>query len=454
MSRLSPVICLLAALLAGGADQARGLPVSQPGGAQPAGARVPTKPFLNMPERAAGHMPRLLSQTGAFANVRTFAVAPGLMPYDLVISFWSDGAEKSRFVAIPDGKVKFSPEGEWTFPRGTVFVKTFELPTDAARPQARRRLETRLLVLTGAGGVYGVTYKWRADLSDADLVGPQAVNEKIAIHDASGAHSQTWYYPSRDDCVTCHNDHTNGQLGPKTRQFNRDVSYPDGVTENQLRRWNRLGLFSPTLNDKDIASYVTLAQATDASRSLQDRARSWLDVNCAQCHRPGGTVANFDARYQTPLADQQLIDGPVLINQGIDRPRVVSPHDPWRSLIIRRIDTNDDTRMPPIARHTIDHKGVALIREWISSLPGKDVLAPPAILPAGGDFKKPVTVSLSSGAPGAEIRYTLDGSTPGPDDPIYSKPLRIDGPTVVRARTYKEGLTRSIVVQQTYLVGN
>ncbi len=221
-----------------------------------------------------------------------------------------------------------------------------------------------------------------------------------------------------------------------------------------MRRWNRLGLFSPTLNDKDIASYVTLAQATDASRSLQDRARSWLDVNCAQCHRPGGTVANFDARYQTPLADQQLIDGPVLINQGIDRPRVVSPHDPWRSLIIRRIDTNDDTRMPPIARHTIDHKGVALIREWISSLPGKDVLAPPAILPAGGDFKKPVTVSLSSGAPGAEIRYTLDGSTPGPDDPIYSKPLRIDGPTVVRARTYKEGLTRSIVVQQTYLVGN
>jgi hypothetical protein len=72
--------------------------------------------------------------------------------------------------------------------------------------------------------------------------------------------------------------------------------------------------------------------------------------------------------------------------------------------------------------------------------------------PAGGDFKAPVTVSLSSSEPGAEIRYTLDGSTPGPNDPVYEKPIRVDGPTVVRARVYKEGLTRSIVVQDAYLV--
>ncbi len=164
-------------------------------------------------------------------------------------------------------------------------------------------------------------------------------------------------------------------------------------------------------------------------------------------------MANFDARYQTPLAMQELIDGPVLISQGIDRPRVVSPHDPWRSLIIRRIDTNDDTRMPPIARHTIDEKGVALLKSWISSLPGRDVLAPPGMAPAGGDFKAPITVALSSSEPGAQIHYTTDGSAPGPDDPVYDKPIHIDGPTVVRARAYKDGMTRSIVVQQTYVVG-
>jgi uncharacterized repeat protein (TIGR03806 family) len=452
MSRFVASACLLAALLAGCADRTRDLAIAEQPTAAQVDGRVATKPFLNMPETAAGEMPRLLSQTGAFENVRTFTPTRGLLPYDLVLAFWSDGAEKSRFVAIPEGKVVFSPDGEWTFPRGTVFVKTFELATDTAHPEVKHRLETRLLVLDGAGGVYGVTYKWRADLSDAELVGPQGLNEDIVIHDPAGQRTQTWSYPSREDCVTCHNPHTPGQLGPKTRQMNRDLRYPDGATENQLRHWSRLGLFASAPDDKDIAAFVTLATADDASRSLEDRARSYLDANCAQCHRPGGTVANFDARYQTPLAAQNLIDGPVLISQGIDRPRVISPHDPWRSLMIRRTDTNDDTRMPPIARHTIDRKGVALLRQWILSLPGRDVLAPPAIQPAGGDFKTPVTVALSSSEPGAEIRYTLDGSAPGTDDPVYDKPIRIEGPTVVRARAYKEGLTRSIVVQQTYLV--
>ena len=452
MSRLAAVASLLAALLAGSADQTPGPAVSGPSGAAQSGARIATKPFLNMPETAAGEAPRLLSQTGAFADVRTLAPARGLLPYDLVVSFWSDGAAKSRFVAIPEGKVGFSPNGDWTFPRGTVFVKTFELPVDAGHPQEKRRLETRLLVLAKGGGVYGVTYKWRADLSDAELVGAKGLDETIRIRDASGSHDQTWSYPSRDDCVTCHNEHTPGQLGPKTRQLNHDLAYPDGVTENELHHWNKLGLFAPALNDKDIAGFVTLAKADDTSRSLEDRARSYLDANCAQCHRPGGTVANFDARYQTPLASQELIEGPVLINQGIDRPRVISPHDPWRSMIIRRTDTLDDTRMPPIARHTIDKGGVALLRQWILSLPGRDVLAPPAQSPDGGDFKAPITVALSASEPGAEIRYTLDGSTPGPDDLLYKGPIKVDGPTVVRARTYKDGLTRSVVVQQTYVV--
>jgi uncharacterized repeat protein (TIGR03806 family) len=452
MRRLVTSACLFAALLVGCAVSTPGPAVSQQSAIAQSQGRVATKPFLNMPQTANGEMPRLLSQTGAFANVRTLTPERGMLPYDLVVPFWSDGAEKSRLVAIPEGKVGFSANGEWAFPRGTVFVKTFDLPTDAARRAVKRRLETRLLVLDGAGGVYGVTYKWRADLSDADLLGPDGVNEAVAIHDAVGQHTQTWSYPSRKDCVTCHNASTAGQLGPKTRQLNHAFAYPDGVTENELVHWNRMGLFSPALNPLEVASYATLAKADDKTRSLEDRARSYLDANCAQCHRPGGTVANFDARYQTPLAAQNLIDGPVLIDQGIDRPRVVSPHDPWRSLLIRRTDTNDDTRMPPIARRTIDTRGVALLREWTLSLPGRGVLAPPTMQPAGGDFKGAVTVALASGEPGAQIYYTLDGSAPGPTDLVYEKPIRIEGPTTLRARAYKVGLTRSIVAQQTYLI--
>jgi uncharacterized repeat protein (TIGR03806 family) len=441
MRFLATVACLTAALLAACVGASPDLASSQ---APPAETRVPTRPYLNMPQTAAGEMPALLSQTGAFASVRPMTPASGLLPYELVMAFWSDGAEKQRLVAIPEGKIGFSPDGEWTFPRGTVFVKTFDL--------AGRRLETRLLVLDANGGVYGVTYKWRADLSDAELVGPAGLNEDIVTRTGGAQHSQVWSYPSRENCITCHNAKTAGQLGPKTRQLDSDLRYPGGVVENQLLHWNRLGLFSPAFDADGPPAFLKLARIDDASRSLEDRARSYLDVNCAQCHRPGGTVANFDARYQTPLSAQNLIEGPVLIDQGIDRPRVVSPHDPWRSMIIRRTDTNDDTRMPPIARHTIDAKGVALLREWIASQPGRDVLAPPAMLPAGGDYKAGVNVTLSSATPGAEIHYTLDGSVPGPSDPIYERPIRLDGPTVVRARAYKDGLTRSIVVQQTYVV--
>ena len=134
-------------------------------------SRTAAPAYLNMPQLADGKIPLLLSQTGAFRDTRNLVPAAGLIPYDLVVPFWSDGASKLRWAAIPQGKIKNSPTGDWIFPNGTVFVKTFELPIDAANPGVKRRLETRLLVRDSAGGVYGVVYKWRPDGSDADLLG-------------------------------------------------------------------------------------------------------------------------------------------------------------------------------------------------------------------------------------------------------------------------------------------
>jgi uncharacterized repeat protein (TIGR03806 family) len=415
--------------------------------------RIVPQAYLHMPQQENGPLPKLLSQTGAFSDLKNLVPAPGLMNYELVVPFWSDRAVKTRWVAVPSEKIKFSADGAWTFPKGNVFVKTFELPVDAADPTVKRRLETRILVSDSTGGVYGVTYKWRADHSDADLL-TTSVTEDIPVKDANGkVNNQTWYYPSPQDCHTCHNPRAGGVLGVKTRQMNRDITYPSGVKDNELRTWNHLGLFSPGFNEQDIAHFVTLAAIDDSSRTLEDRGRSYLDANCSHCHQPGGTVANFDARYSTPLDRQQLINGPILIDQGIDRPRVISPHDPWRSILYMRIDTDGDIRMPPLARETIDEHGIALIKQWIESLPGRDVLDPPAMSPNGGNFAGPVNVTLSERVPGAEIRYTLDGSVPGPSDALYDKPIPITGPTVLRTRAYKEGLTRSITAQQVYIIG-
>jgi uncharacterized repeat protein (TIGR03806 family) len=416
------------------------------------GARAESRPWLALPSHAGGEFPRRLSQTGAFRNVLELAPSAGLIPYDLIVSFWSDGAEKSRWVSVPsDGKIKFAPAGEWAFPAGTVFVKNFELATDEMNPTVRRRLETRLLVCDDNGGVYGVTYKWRTDNSDADLLETN-LTEEISIKTATGVRTQAWYYPSRQDCLTCHTANAGFVLGVKTRQLNRDLAYAGGVTENELCHWMHLGLFDTNFNDADAANFPKLAARDDTTRSLEDRARSYLDANCAQCHRPKGTVAYFDARYDTPLEQQGLIGGRVLIDQRIDGARVIAPNDLWRSILFMRANTVEGFKMPPLARNTVDTRGMKLLQQWIESQPGPHVLSPPEISPRGGNFSNSVTVTMTS-EPGATIRYTVDGTVPTPDDLLYEKPFDLTSPTIVRAKAFKPGATKSITAKEIFLLG-
>lgn len=413
-------------------------------------ARPISKPYLRMPQSASGEFPSRLSQTGVFTDVRAATPAAGLIPYDVIVPFWSDGASKSRWMALPNERIQFAASGEWKFPDGTVFVKEFDLSIDDTSLTVKRRLETRLLVRDHNGGVYGVTYKWRPDNSDADLL-VGSVRENITIKTATGTRTQTWYYPSREDCLTCHTAKAGGVLGVKTRQMNREIAYPSGITDNQLRSWNHAGLFDCDLHDSELAALPRLANAEDKTRSLEDRSRSFLDVNCSHCHRPGGTVAAFDARYDTPLVSQGLIGEPVLIGEGIDRPRIIAPNDIWRSILFMRLNTTDTFKMPPLARMTVDRADVELLRDWIHSLPGLPVLDPPVISGVERSSERSVRIALSDSEPGAEIHYTVDGSDPTRSDPIYEAPLELTEPKIVRARAFKHGFTRSITAQQIYV---
>ena len=156
---------------------------------------------------------------------------------------------KSRWIALPndgppydrDEQINFVPTGEWTFPNGTVFVKEFDLIVNE-QTQEKKRLETRLLVRDEYGAVYGVTYKWRDDYSDADLL-PDGLDEDIPILEPTATtRIQTWHYPSRAECLFCHNPPASYVLGAKTHQLNGTFSYPStGRTDNQLRTFNHLG---------------------------------------------------------------------------------------------------------------------------------------------------------------------------------------------------------------------
>ena len=417
------------------------------------------RPYLNMPKTETGSFPPLLSQTGAFQDAARLVPADCLIPYQLNFPFFSDGATKTRWASVPsegptgDTKIDFSPVGEWKFPNGTVFVKHFDLTIDETHPENKRRLETRLLVRDANGSVYGAVYKWRQDNLDADLLAT-GLAEEIAIRTASGVRTQVWNYPSRQDCRTCHTDLAGGVLGSKTRQLNGPFTYPNGVTDNQLRTWSHLGLFNTNLGEDALARLPALARKEDSSRSIEDRARSYLDANCAHCHRPGGTVGYFDARYDTPLAKQNLIDGPVLIDQGIDKARVIAPHDIWRSIAYLRVSTPEPMKMPPLAHERVDVQGLSVLRTWIESLPGLPVLAPPtfsAVLSQKGDTAE---VVITHGEPGVKIRYTTDGSAPANTDPVYEQPIKVELPVVVRARAYKSGATKSIVAQQFFQPAN
>ncbi|MDB6018478.1 MAG: glucose/sorbosone dehydrogenase domain protein, partial [Pedosphaera sp.] len=313
--------------------------------------------------------PALLSQVGVFTNMVSLAAAGALLPYDVNSPLWSDGAVKSRWIAMPTNtQIGFAPTGEWSFPAGTVLVKHFELPVNDTDPTVRKRLETRLLVRDTNGMAYGVTYKWRADNSDADLL-TNSLSEDIVIASTNGTtRTQTWYYPSRQDCLTCHNPNANFVLGVKTRQQNGNYAYASsGITDNQLRTWNHLGLFSPALNEANIPTYAALVNITNTAAGLTNRMRSYLDANCANCHRPNGTSANWDARYDTPLASQGIINGPVNNDLGIYGSAVFTPGDPANSVMYQRINTNGTFRMPPLARNVIDGTAVSVLAAWINS---------------------------------------------------------------------------------------
>jgi uncharacterized repeat protein (TIGR03806 family) len=305
-------------------------------------------------------LPPLLSQTGAFASVADLTPNRGLIPYEVNSPLWSDGAAKRRWIALPgDSRIGFSPTGEWTFPAGTVFVKHFEMEG--------RRLETRFLVVGEKRSGYGATYKWRADGTDAELLA-DGLTEDVMV----GGRKLKWTYPSRNDCLACHTTNAGLVLGVKTRQLNGDFRYPEtGITSNQLRTLSRLDMFRNPPKDGDVARLDRLVAIADKGASPEQRVRSYLDANCAHCHRPGGARGLFDARFDVPLGRQNIVNGEVAAaDLAVPGAKLVAPGDPAMSMLYQRMNRRRDVfNMPPLATHQIDQEAVGVVAQWIKSLP-------------------------------------------------------------------------------------
>jgi len=333
---------------------------------------------VNLPGTLTSAPPATLSGTGLFANTGNLTPKAGIVPFTVNSPLWSDGAFKARFIALPGtSTIGFATNGEWTFPGGTVLVKHFEMNTDERNPAIRKRLETRVLMLDGSGrNGYGITYKWRADNSDADLL-PDGLDETLTITNSAGVNrQQVWRYPSRGECLSCHTSNAGFVLGPKTRQLNGNLAY-GSVTDNQIRSWDHIRLFSQKLDEATIPALTRTVPLTDTAASLETRVRSYLDSNCSFCHRPNGVAAFWDGRFDTALAQQGIVDGVLRNDLGIAGARVVVGQDVGRSIMHRRLNSLDpQIKMPPFAYNRIDAVAVNTLAQWIGTLQGS---TPPVV---------------------------------------------------------------------------
>lgn len=295
----------------------------------------------------------LLSQTGCVDPSDPGRPASGLVPYTVNTPFWSDGADKERYMGVPDGgEIGIETDGDFVFPPRTVLLKHFILNG--------QYIETRLFVRHDDGIWAGYSYRWRDDQTDAELL------EDGLEAPLSG---QLWHYPSRGECIVCHTAAAGSSLGLETRQLDGNLRYPStGRTANQLDTLSAVGLLQAPIPGR--LRIPPLVEPFDATAPLNARARSYLHSNCGGCHRPGGLGrGSMDLRVTTSLAQTGTCDiSPSLGELGIMDARLLAPGEPDRSILLARIEALDGNRMPPLGSNVVDQQGVDLIRAWIASL--------------------------------------------------------------------------------------
>ena len=299
-------------------------------------------------------IPTLLSETGCVNPADPSLPASGLIPYAPNAPFFSDGAGKSRWLALPDGqRITVGADDDFEFPSGSVLVKNFTLNGAL--------VETRLFMRHDDGNWAGYTYEWNAGGTEATRV----VGGKLVT-----VAGQTWEFPSEAQCLQCHTSAAGRTLCQEICQLNGDFGYPTGRTANQPTTLNGIDVLTPALTQTP--DQLPVIPDPFGGAPLGQRARAWLHTNCANCHRPGGAAqSDIDFRYTTTLANTNACDvAPSHGDVGITDPRLLAPGSAARSVVIARVNRTGADAMPPLSRHQIDTQGVQLLTNWVNGLAG------------------------------------------------------------------------------------
>jgi uncharacterized repeat protein (TIGR03806 family) len=318
---------------------------------------IPSSGIRRMTPSVGGtpsQFPQTLSETGCVDRADPQEPASSMIPYGVNVQLWSDGAEKNRWMALPDGtQIDIDTAGDWQLPIGSVVMKSFQRDGQA--------LETRLMMRHTDGDWAGYSYKWRDDLSDADLVlNGSTVNTPDGV----------WQIPSRGQCIQCHTAVSGQLLGLTTAQLNRDFGFELGQA-NQIATFDHIGLLAES---PGAPNQLDAMPDLEGSEMIETRARAYLDVQCAHCHQPGGPGrSDLDLRWTTPLAELGGCDvDPVNGDLGIANAKLIVPGDPGSSVLSLRLHATDNDAMPPLGRAWVDETGTAVVDDWITGLSSCD----------------------------------------------------------------------------------
>ncbi len=342
------------------------------GSGNAAGGGASTLPPCGPPENVFSPIEKL-SLTGCVDPADPRKPTAKAIAYEVNSPLWSDSADKQRAFVLPTGssiQVRSckagatgcdpADDGRWDFPVGTVMYKTFSFDG--------KLVETRLFSHLDADNWVGYSYRWDEAQTEATIVG----SDGAAVSFNTGKQTVSWHYPSRDDCMNCHNHAGGSTLGPETAQMNRMV----GGT-NQIDAMAAKGLFAspPSAPYKAalVAPYTTSLGTPAVGTTTEQQARSYLHANCGFCHRPGGNFANFDLRYDTTLKNMGICKTEVkkgAIANAPGKTQLLMPGKSMESVLWLRMNEPDPNkgRMPQIASYEVDADAVGVVGKWINGL--------------------------------------------------------------------------------------
>jgi uncharacterized repeat protein (TIGR03806 family) len=349
---------------------------------------VQKQPQVTIFERS--EFPSQLSQWGLLYESNGRLVANSrVIPYDLKSSLFSDYAQKFRTVYVPPKQAGTISDDEIALPVGSILSKTFFYPvvdgtlqSNAAAVPVRgneesglrldeiKLIETRLLVHLDEGWV-GLPYVWNAAGNDAtlEIAGSE---QDLSLVTGAGQQAVRYVVPDFNQCQGCHIENlTAGNMVPigfKLRHLDKSYRYlPEA--ENQLSYLVTQGV----LVQRPDADYGSSVDWQNEQASLDDRARSYLDINCGHCHNPSGaadTSGMFLTRATTEGLRLGVCKPPVAAGQGTGgRPVGISPGHPERSILTYRMASQDlGAMMPELGRSLVHQEGVALVTDWIAAM--------------------------------------------------------------------------------------